>query len=70
MVQIKYHKAIKKLDEIIAKIEDEEIDVDELSASVKEAVMLIKTCKERIQKAEMEVKNVVEGFDEEDAQEQ
>ena len=66
MVEIKYNKAVKKLDEIIQKIEDEEIDVDELSSSVKEAVELIKTCKKRIEKAEMEVKKVVDGFDESD----
>lgn len=63
MVDIKYNKAVKKLDEIIRKIEDEEIDVDELSSSVKEAVGLIKMCKQKIEKAEMEVKQVVDGFD-------
>ena len=66
MVEIKYNKAVKKLDEIIQRIEDEEIDVDELSNSVKEAGELIKVCKKRIEKAEMEVKNVVDGFDESD----
>jgi exodeoxyribonuclease VII small subunit len=64
MAEIKYNKAVEKLDEIIQKIEDEEIDVDELSSSVKEAVELIKVCKKRIEKAEMEVKKVVDGFDE------
>ena len=63
MAELKYNKSIKKLEEIIEKIESEEIDVDELSASVKEAVVLIKTCKSKIEKAEMEVKKVVDGFD-------
>jgi len=62
MVEIKYGKSIKKLEEIIEKIESEEIDVDELSVKVKEAVSLIKTCKDKIEKAEMEVKKVVDGF--------
>ena len=64
MAEIKYSKSIKKLEEIIEKIENDDIDVDELSDKVKEAVSLIKTCKEKIQKAELEVKNVVDGFDE------
>ena len=64
MAEVKYSKSIKKLEEIIEKIEGEEIDVDELSASVKEAVSLIKTCKNKIEKAELEVKKVVDGFDE------
>ena len=63
MAEVKYGKSIKKLEEIIEKIESEEIDVDELSVSVKEAVSLIKTCKNKIEKAELEVKKVVDGFD-------
>lgn len=63
MTEIKYSKSIKRLEEIIGKIESEEIDVDELSVSVKEAVTLIKTCKNKIEKAELEVKKVVAGFD-------
>ena len=65
MVEAKYNKAIKRLEEIIEKIENEEIDVDELSEKVKEAVELITTCKERIEKAEMEVKRVVDDLGEE-----
>ena len=62
MVEMKYTKAVSRLEEIIAKIENEEIDIDELSLRVKEAVELIKTCKEKIDKAEMEVKKVVKNF--------
>ena len=64
MAELKYNKAVQKLDEIIAKIESEDIDVDELADKVKEAVILIKVCKTKIEKAEMEVKQVVDGFEE------
>ena len=63
MTQIKYSNSIKKLEELIERIENEEIDVDELSAKVREAVSLIKTCKDKIEKAELEVKKVVDGFE-------
>ncbi|HBG62561.1 MAG: exodeoxyribonuclease VII small subunit [Omnitrophica WOR_2 bacterium GWF2_38_59] len=63
MVENKYSKAIKKLEDIIEKIENEEIDVDELSDKVKEAVSLIKVCKDKIEKAELEVKKVVDGLE-------
>lgn len=63
MAEIKYGKSIKKLEEIIEKIESEEIDVDELSEKVKEAVSLIKICKDKIEKTELEVKKVVDGID-------
>jgi exodeoxyribonuclease VII small subunit len=63
MAEIKYSKSIKRLEEIIEKIENEEIDVDELSVSVKEAVALIRTCKSKIEKAELEVKKAVDDFE-------
>ena len=63
MADMKYSKAVQRLEEIITKIENEEIDIDELSEKVKEAVSLVKLCKDKIEKAEMEVKEVVEKFE-------
>ncbi|MBF0485185.1 MAG: exodeoxyribonuclease VII small subunit [Candidatus Omnitrophica bacterium] len=60
---MKYSKAMEKLEEIIKDIENDEIDIDELSAKVREAVSLVKICKEKIAKAELEVKDVVQGFE-------
>lgn len=59
----KYSKAVERLEDIIAKIENEEIDIDELADKVKEAVSLIRLCKGKIEKAELEVKDIVEGFE-------
>jgi len=55
---------MKKLEDIIESIENEEVDVDELSEKVREAVTLIKDCKGKILKAETEVKKVVDEFKE------
>ena len=63
MSDIKYSKAMKKIEEIVEKIENEAVDVDELSEKVKEAVSLIKMCKEKIENAECEVKQVVKDLD-------
>ncbi len=62
MAEGKYILAIQRLDAIVARIESGEIDVDELSKQVKEAVKLVRLCKEKIEKAEMEVKSVIEAF--------
>jgi exodeoxyribonuclease VII small subunit len=64
MTDIKYSKAIERLEEIIKKIENDQIDIDDLSEKVKEAVVLVKLCKGKIEKAELEVKEVVQAFDE------
>ena len=56
MADLKYSKAVERLEDIIEKIENEEIDIDELADKVKEAVSLIRVCKDKIEKAELEVK--------------
>lgn len=63
MAELKYQKAMEKLEEIIARIESEDIDVDELSQKVKDAAELIQACKQRIDKAEMDVQKVVKDFE-------
>ncbi|MBI4308911.1 MAG: exodeoxyribonuclease VII small subunit [Candidatus Omnitrophica bacterium] len=60
--EIKYREAVEQLDEIIAQIENDDIDVDELGQRVKEAVNLLRLCKAKIDKAELEVKQVVEDL--------
>ena len=66
MADIKYSKAMQKIDNIIEKIENENIDVDELSEKVKEAVGLIKVCKDKIEKSEIKVKQVVDSLESDD----
>lgn len=63
MPQMTYTKAMARLEEIIRKIENEEVDIDDLSEKVKEAAGLVKLCRDKIEKAEIEVKEVVAGFD-------
>ncbi len=58
--QIKYEEAIAQIDEILKKIRSGEISVDELSAEVKRATELITMCRERLHKAEAEVKSIIE----------
>lgn len=60
--EIKYREAVERLDEILKGIEDDDIDVDELSEQIKEAVELLRVCKARIDKAELEVKKVVDDL--------
>ena len=58
-----YAQALKELNEILAGLESEAIDVDELAHQVKRAVELIKLCRHKIDSTEMEIKTIVEGFE-------
>ena len=55
-----YNEAIRRLRAIVANIEKDELDIDELSEKVKEASRLIKVCKEKLFKANEEVKKILE----------
>jgi len=55
-----YNEAIEKLRVIVEDIESGELDVDVLSEKVKEATRLIKLCKEKLFKADEEVKKILE----------
>ena len=59
-----YTAAITKLRQIIEDIERGELDVDVLSAKVKEAGRLINLCKEKLLKADEEVKKILDELDE------
>ena len=52
--------AIKRLAQIVAKIENGEMDVDALASSIKEAKDLAEFCKEKLTKVENEVKKCLE----------
>ena len=58
MGETTYQEAMNKLEIIMKEIENEKIDVDELSNKVKEAMGLITKCKEKIEKAEIEIKRI------------
>jgi exodeoxyribonuclease VII small subunit len=58
-----YSEALKELNEILAGLESDTIDVDELSLQVKRAVELIKVCRGKIDSTEMEIKKIVEEFE-------
>ena len=55
-----YNESIEKLRVIVANIERGELDIDELSEKVKEASRLIKVCKDKLTKADEEVKKILE----------
>ncbi len=54
-----YSAAVEELDQILAAIERDEVDVDVLSQKVARAVLLVGYCRERIAAAEIEVERVV-----------
>jgi exodeoxyribonuclease VII small subunit len=55
-----YTKAYNRLQEILQLIENDKLDVDELSEKIKEATSLLKICKEKLFIADEEVRKALE----------
>ena len=55
-----YEQAMKRLDEIVTKIESGELDIDSLGEQLKEAQKLIKLCRDKLYKADSEIKKMLE----------
>ena len=60
---IGYRQALAELDAILAALEDEAVDVDQLSVQVKRAGELIALCRQRITGARLEVSEIVARLD-------
>ncbi len=59
-----YEIAINELEDIVASIENEDVNVDELSVKVKRAAELIKICKTKLYNTEQEVENILKEINE------
>jgi len=59
--ELKYEEALKRLQTIVADIENGQTDIDQLAANLKEAKQLLAFCKEKLQKVEEDVKNSLEN---------
>jgi exodeoxyribonuclease VII small subunit len=59
MKTIKYEEAIRELDNIVRRMESDELDIDQLSDQLKRAQELIKFCKAKLTKTEEEVEKIL-----------
>ena len=55
-----YNDAYNRLQEILQQIESNQLDVDDLSAKIKEASSLLKVCKDKLLVADEEVRKALE----------
>lgn len=58
--KLSYNEAIAEIEQILARLREEQIDVDSLSAQVKRATELIEQCKAQLTDVERAVKAELE----------
>ena len=54
-----YEQAMAELENIVAKVENNEMNIDDLTAQLSRAQQLIKFCRGRLRKTEEEVKKIL-----------
>ena len=59
MKEITYEAAIKQLEDIVSKMENDELDIDSLSQQLKTAQRLIKLCKDKLAKTDEEITKIL-----------
>lgn len=57
--EIKYEEAVVQLEEIVDKMENDELDIDQLSDQLKRAKELVKLCKDKLTKTDEEIKKLL-----------
>jgi len=60
-----YGQAAARLEEILGRIEEGAVDIDELSGLVKEAAELVTLCRSKIRAAEIQVRTITEQLERE-----
>ena len=62
--KVTYSEAILEIEAILEKIENEELDVDELAEKVKRVSTLLKICKTKLTKTNEQVEQILKEMEE------
>ncbi|WP_282773741.1 exodeoxyribonuclease VII small subunit [Phaeodactylibacter xiamenensis] len=60
-MNLTYEEAIQELQETVTQLQEDEVNIDELSAKVKRAAELIAYCREKLRATEAEIGGLFEG---------
>ncbi|MCO6026067.1 exodeoxyribonuclease VII small subunit [Prevotella cerevisiae] len=57
---IKYEEAVRQLEEIVNKMENDELDIDSLTDQLEKARKLIKLCKDKLTKTDKDIHQILD----------
>lgn len=58
--KLSYAEAVKELEEIVARMQGDNCDIDKLSAYTRRAIELLRLCRERLTATDEEIKKCLE----------
>lgn len=57
--ETKYEDAVKQLETLVEQLENDELDIDQMTKQLKKAQQLIKMCKDRLTKTDAEIQKIL-----------
>ncbi|MCR4959590.1 MAG: exodeoxyribonuclease VII small subunit [Prevotella sp.] len=57
--ELKYEQAFAELQAIVHKMENDELDIDQMAEQLKRAQQLIKLCRDKLTKTDEEIKKIL-----------
>ena len=57
--ELKYEQAYQELQTIVRRMENDELDIDQMSEQLKRAQQLIRLCKDKLTKTDEEIKKIL-----------
>lgn len=69
-MELSYQDAMAEMQQILKKMENQELDVDELSQSVKRVKELHQYCQQKLRTTKDEVEKIIHEMEEEDTSEE
>lgn len=63
---LKFGEALEELEAILRRVESEEIDIDSLAEELRRAAQLLEVCRGKIQRAEVEVTQIVQQLEDDE----
>ena len=58
--ELKYEDALRQIEQIVEKLENNELDIDTMGEQLKTAQKLIRLCKDKLTKTDDEIKKIFE----------
>ena len=59
--ELKYEDALRQIEQIVEKLENNELDIDTMGEQLKTAQKLIRLCKDKLTKTDDEIKKILES---------
>lgn len=59
--ELKYEAAIAELQSIVHKMENDELDIDQMAEQLKRAQELIRLCRDKLTKTDEEIRNLLKN---------